>query len=521
MQELAIFLRQLGGGPGADPANAVPRFVIPAIFWIFLAVLAWRRWRAERAPRDGLLALAAAVGAFRELFMLAAEYGSARGHFDFGTVVGFYPPLEHALELAVEVVAGYAFVAAWRGRSALVRGYLWAGLATVGILYVVTAPIWASVVHGVLPAVGPRPEFALHPADLAFRLAAIALIAPIAVTLLLLRGARIAPRLAAAAFLCFLLDHALMVVNIATGLRHAPILAPIRHNLHMWAVPVLLAIYWREAVEALRRGEERLLRGQKLESLGLLAGGVSHDFGNLLTVVRSNLEYARDALPLGKPRDAIVDAIVAAQRAGELTTQLLACAGREQTRPERLQLAALAAETARLLKSALPAGCSLELPPPQALPPVVADPTQLRQVVMNLALNACQAMRGRKGTLTLRAGTAQLMGDELAGAATPDRLPAGHYVWVEVEDQGIGMSDATRARIFDPFFSTRAEGRGLGLPVVLGIVRAHRGALTVRSQAGVGTTFRLYLPQAPDDAGEPAGALAPAEVPVTTARDGR
>ncbi|HSN15642.1 MAG TPA: ATP-binding protein, partial [Anaeromyxobacteraceae bacterium] len=223
----------------------------------------------------------------------------------------------------------------------------------------------------------------------------------------------------------------------------------------------------------------------------------------------------------GKPRDAIVDAIVAAQRAGELTTQLLACAGREQTRPERLQLATLAAETARLLKSALPAGCSLELPPSQALPPVVADPTQLRQVVMNLALNACQAMRGRKGTLTLRAGTAQLMGEELAGAATPDRLPAGHYVWVEVEDQGIGMSDATRARIFDPFFSTRAEGRGLGLPVVLGIVRAHRGALTVRSQPGVGTTFRLYLPQAPDDAGEPAGALAPAEVPVTTARDGR
>jgi signal transduction histidine kinase len=626
LEELAVFLRQLGGGPGADPANAVPRFVLPTIFWCALAFVAWRRWRSERTERDGLLALAAAAGALRELAMLLAEYGSHRGLVDFGAILPYYPPLEHALELAVEVLAGYAFVASYRGKGAVVRAYLWIGMAAVALLYVATAPAWAAWARAAAPLVGPRPEFAQHPADLAFRLAALALIAPVIGALLLTRGAGRAPVLAAAAFLGFFLDHALMVANIATGLRHAGILSPIRHNLHMWAVPALLAIYWRELVEALRhsgrqlalvlegssegfwdwnlatrqltvspRGmallgqegvaiaprarawrpfahpddlpavdraasglrdghstarlqirmvgrdgvwrwielsgkvversrsgrplraagtlrdvsaerraeaarrelEEQAVRGQKLESLGMLAGGVAHDFSNLLAVVRSNLDFALEQLPPGGTADAVQDAQTGAKRALELTAQLLAYAGRGETHAERVRLDRLAAETVRLMKSSIPPGCLLDLEAPEDLPEVVADATQVRQVLMNLLLNAGQAMKGRSGALAVRAGVLDHAGGPIPDAASPEPLPAQRYAWIEVADRGKGMDDATRARIFDPFFTTRPDGRGLGLSVVLGIVRGHGGAVCVRSTVGEGTTVRVHLPVAP------------------------
>jgi signal transduction histidine kinase len=619
----------------------VPRFVIPAIFWLALALVARRRWRADRVERDGLLAIAAGVGCFRELFMLVVEYGSARGLFDFTLILPFYPPFDHAVELLVQVVAGYAFVAAFRGKSAAIRVYLWTGVAAVVLLYVLTAPDWAAFANSALPLSGPRPEFAQHPGDLAFRVTGVLALAPIIGALLLTRGAGATPVLAAGAFLAFFLDHALMIVNIATGLRHAAVLAPVRHNLHMWAVPALLAIYWREVVEALRRGErqlalvlegssdgfwdwnlatrlltvsprglsllghvgievppharawreyahpddlaaldaaatglvdghatahlevrmlgqdgawrlidlrgkvvershfgrplraagtlrdvtevraaeaerreleQRVVSGQKLESLGMLAGGVAHDFSNLLSVVRANLDHVLRELPMGEHRDAIQDARVGAQRALELTTQLLAYAGRGETRAELVRLDHLAAETARLVKSALPAGCLLDLQWPDDLPTVFADATQLRQVLMNLLLNAAQAMKGRAGALTVRAGVQHHAGDDLVNSVSQEPLPAGRYVWLEVEDLGKGMDEATRARIFDPFFSTRPDGRGLGLPVVLGIVLGHGGALTLQTALGVGTTFRIFLPLATegDELSAPIRQAAPA-----------
>ena len=623
MEELAVFLRQLGGGPGADPADAVPRFLIPSLFWCGLAIAAWRRWRSERAERDGLLAIAAALGALRELLMLTVEYGSSRGLLDFGRVLPFYPPFEHALELSVQVLVGYAFVAAYRGKGALVRAYLWIGMTAIGIVYALTAPAWAAYAAQATPLAGPRPELAQHPSELAFRIAAVALLAPVIGALLVARGAGAAPKLAAAAFLGFLLDHALMIVNVASGLRHAWLLAPVRHNLHMWAVPALLGIYWRELVEAMRRSERQLslvlegssegfwdwnlatrtftvsrrglavlgreagvvpprarawrafvhpedlpavdqagfglrdgratarlqirmvgedgawrwvelsgkvversrsgrplraagtlrdvtaernaedqrrelelqvLRGQKLESLGMLAGGVAHDFSNLLAVVRSNLDFALERLPPGGTAEAVQDAQAGAKRALELTAQLLAYAGRGETHADMVRIDRLAAETVRLMKSTIPAGCLLDLEAPDDLPSVFADATQLRQVLMNLLLNAAQAMKGRSGLLAVRAGVAEHDGGAVPDAATPEPLPAQRYVWVEVEDRGRGMDEATRARIFDPFFTTRPDGRGLGLPVVLGIVRGHGGAVSVRSELGRGTTVRVMIP---------------------------
>jgi signal transduction histidine kinase len=493
LEEVAFFLRQLGAGPGADPANAVPRFVLPAFFWAVLAVAALRHWRRRSERRSLFMGLAALVGFGRELFQLATEFGSSRGLFDFQAILPWYPPLEHALELVALVLAAYAFLAHFLGHRGGARTLLLAGLGASVALYAVTAPAWHGAVSGLRALPGaPRIEFAQHWGDVAFRLVAVLLLGATVARLLLLRALGSA-RLAAIAFTMFLLDHALMLVSIATGMRHAWFLSPLRHNLHIWAVPLLVGVYWGELTEEVRRGEERLAQEEKVRSLGLLTAGIAHDFGNLLAVVRGTLDSLLAEIPAGDHREAVVEARAGAQRAVELTGQLLAYAGQGQGLEAPVDLSALAAEAARLVRRTLPPGCRLEVETTAGLPTVLADATRLRQVVMNLLLNAVHAMEGRTGAITLATG----WGVRTLAPGLPDvtqRSPGGMVAWLEVADQGVGMSPATRARIFDPFFTTRADGRGLGLSVVVGVVRQYRGGIAVRDVAGGGTCFRVELP---------------------------
>jgi signal transduction histidine kinase len=495
-QEVARFLTQIGSGPGADPAHAVPRFVIPAIFWAVLAAVALQQYRREHERRDQLMGIAALVGLVREVFQLVVEYGSARGLFSFESVVVFYPPLEHALELGAQIVAGYAFLSAFRGRAPSLRVFLLGGLAVTTLLYLATGVSWAAFVAGAQPLAGsgPRIEFALHWGDMAFRIAGVVALTAVVVGLAAVRGHGAAPRIAALAFSGFLLDHLLMVVNILSVGRNAWILSPVRHNLHMWAVPILLGVYWYELTVTVRQGEARLLRAQKLESLGLLAGGVAHDFNNLLTIVRGNLDFALRALPPGETFDTLTEARNGATRAVELTAQLLSYAGRGAVVVAPVDLSRLAAETALLVRSSLPGGTYLRLACPEELPRVRADATQMRQLIMNLVLNAGQAMGGRSGEIAVRTAEVTCDRAELERSPIGKGLAEGRYVSLEVIDQGAGMSPETTARIFDPFFTTRADGRGLGLAVVMGVVKGHRGALTVESSPGAGTTFRVLLP---------------------------
>ena len=494
--EVARFLTQIGSGPGADPAHAVPRFVIPAIFWAVLAAVALHQYRREHERRDQLMGIAALVGLVREVFQLVVEYGSSRGLFSFESAVVFYPPIEHALELGAQVVAGYAFLAAFRGRRRSLHVFLLGGLATTAVLYVATGVSWAAFAAGAQPTAdaGPRIEFALHWGDMAFRITGVVALTAVVVGLAAARGRGVAPRIAALAFAGFLLDHVLMIVNILGEGRHAWILSPVRHNLHMWAVPILLGVYWYELNETVRQGEARLQQAQKLESLGLLAGGVAHDFNNLLTIVRGNLDFALRDLPRGKTFDFVTEARNGATRAVELTAQLLAYAGKGETTVAPLNLSRLAAETALLVRSSLPQGTYLRLVCPEELPRVRADTTQMRQLLMNLLLNAAQAMGGRPGEIAVRTAAVECGRAELERTTIGKGLPEGRYVALEVSDQGVGMSLETTARIFDPFFTTRSGGRGLGLSVVMGVVQGHRGALTVESSPGVGTTVRVLLP---------------------------
>ncbi len=243
--------------------------------------------------------------------------------------------------------------------------------------------------------------------------------------------------------------------------------------------------------------ERRLLHAQKLESLGLLAGGIAHDFNNLLQAMLGNLDLARLDLPEGAAaRAAVEDAALAASRARDLTRQLLAYSGRGRFVVRPTDLTALVQENARLFRSGVPRTCAIELHLADGLPPVEADAGQLQQVVMNLLTNAADAVGGRPGTITVTTALRPDAPDLLAGGRTGAVPPSPAWVVLEVRDTGCGMDQATQDRMFDPFFSTKGHGRGLGMAALLGIVRGHRGTIQVESAPGAGATVRVLLPTA-------------------------
>jgi signal transduction histidine kinase len=254
----------------------------------------------------------------------------------------------------------------------------------------------------------------------------------------------------------------------------------------------------RKAEAERRQLDARILHTQKLESLGLLAGGVAHDFNNLLVAILGNAQLElgdRDRGDVSRRRlQKIVDA---ARRATELAGLMLAYAGGAQCEPVRVELGAIVREVVDVMQSVVAPDATVDLDLTPELQPVEADPTQLRQVVMNLVLNASEALGGRPGRISVRTRAVRA-GEVLPGAVDLERESAeGPLVALEVEDTGCGMDDATVARIFDPFFTTKFLGRGLGLAAVMGIVRQHRGTIQVRSAPGAGTTMRVLLPAAP------------------------
>jgi signal transduction histidine kinase/CheY-like chemotaxis protein len=252
----------------------------------------------------------------------------------------------------------------------------------------------------------------------------------------------------------------------------------------------------REAAEEARRAiEAKVLEVQKLESLGVLAGGIAHDFNNLLVAILGNASLALLDLPEDSPaRQSIADIEIASQRAGELARQMLAYSGRSRFQIEPVELSELIRELMTLLHVSIAKSVVLKIDLPDEPIVVDADAAQIRQVVMNLVINAADAISGRSGVVTIRVRHLKAQATDLADAHPGADLAAGHYAALEVADTGMGMDTETQARIFDPFFTTKFAGRGLGLAAVLGIVRGHGGALRVYSEIGQGSTFRIVLP---------------------------
>ncbi len=252
----------------------------------------------------------------------------------------------------------------------------------------------------------------------------------------------------------------------------------------------------RRAEDERRKLEQQVMQSQKLESLGVLAGGIAHDFNNLLTSVLGNADLALSELsPTNPARPYLDDIEKVSRRAADLCRQMLAYSGKGRFVVQPVSLNDVVREMVHLLGVSISKKVVIKYNFFSDLPSVMADATQMRQIVMNLITNASEAIAEVSGVVTLSTGVMDCDDEYLKGVVgDTDFHPAGQYVYLEVSDTGCGMDPETLNRIFEPFFTTKFTGRGLGLAAVLGIVRGHKGALRVYSEKGKGTTFKILLP---------------------------
>jgi len=263
---------------------------------------------------------------------------------------------------------------------------------------------------------------------------------------------------------------------------------------------ISLAVERKKAEEERRGLEEQVRHTQKLESLGVLAGGIAHDFNNLLTGILGNADMALLELNERDPASESVRAIRdTAERAADLSRQMLAYSGRGRFIIEPIEVNEVVSEMSQLLEASLSKSAIVRFDLAESLPLITGDATQIRQVIMNLMTNASDAIGDRNGVISLRTCAVECDRIELSQGYASEELPEGAYVCIEVEDTGVGMDEETASRIFDPFFTTKFTGRGLGLAAVLGIVRAHKGTISVESSAGTGTTIRVLIPVSTED----------------------
>lgn len=244
--------------------------------------------------------------------------------------------------------------------------------------------------------------------------------------------------------------------------------------------------------------ERRLLHSQKLESLGVLAGGIAHDFNNLLMAVLGNLDIAATDTPPDSPvQDHIRNAMAATRRATELTRQMLAYSGKGQFIIKPINISELAEENAHLLRASIPRTVRFDFHLDRTVPPILGDPGQVQQVVMNLITNAAEAIGESDGVVSLTTGVQDCDDAYLQQCRDDEHHLPGAYVFVEVADTGCGMDQEASRRLFEPFFTTKFTGRGLGMSAVMGIVRGHHGGIVVESEVGAGTRIRVLFPVNP------------------------
>ena len=269
------------------------------------------------------------------------------------------------------------------------------------------------------------------------------------------------------------------------------------HSFAAWVVVLRDVSDQRRAQAELDVFEARVQEQQKLESLSVLAGGLAHDFNNLLAGIVGNADLLALQLPPSSEMGSNIGAIIlGAQRAADLVSKMLAYAGERHGSTSRIDLDVLVGELLDLLRASAARHCMLRyIGQPAAA--IVGDPTQVRQVVMNLIINAAEAVEEGTGAVTVSTGVEQLSAWKLADMMFGRDAEPGVYAFLEVRDNGPGMDEETLRRIFNPFFTTKHSGHGLGLAAVQGIVRGHRGALHVDSNPGIGSRFCVWFPAAP------------------------
>ena len=260
-------------------------------------------------------------------------------------------------------------------------------------------------------------------------------------------------------------------------------------------------VVWRDISDRKRAESERhnleqqLLHTQKLESLGVLAGGIAHDFNNILMAIMGNADLALMRINKESPAVENLHRIEkAAAQAADLAKQMLAYSGKGKFVIESLDLNLLLEEMLHMLEVSISKKAVLRLNLTKPLPPVEADATQMRQIIMNLVINASEAIGDTSGVIAITTGCMDCDRSYLKDVWLDENITAGLYVYLEIADTGCGMDKETLSKLFDPFFTTKFTGRGLGMAAVLGIVRGHKGAIKVYSEPGKGTSFKILLP---------------------------
>ncbi|GAM07770.1 blue-light-activated protein [Geobacter sp. OR-1] len=251
----------------------------------------------------------------------------------------------------------------------------------------------------------------------------------------------------------------------------------------------------KHQLEERRQLEQQMMHTQKLESLGVMAGGIAHDFNNILTSIVGNADIAMMRIP---PESIVAENLKkieqGALRATDLAKQLLAYSGKGRFIVEPLDLNRMIEDMVHLLQVSISKKALLRFHFSDNLPSIEGDATQLRQIIMNIVINASDAIGEKSGVIAIRTGCIECDRKYLKGVWMEENIAEGMYVYLEISDTGCGMDKETVSKIFDPFFTTKFTGRGLGMAAVLGIVRGHRGAIKVYSEPGKGTTFKVLLP---------------------------
>jgi two-component system cell cycle sensor histidine kinase/response regulator CckA len=251
-----------------------------------------------------------------------------------------------------------------------------------------------------------------------------------------------------------------------------------------------------EDINARKQIEAHFLAAQKMESLGRMAGAVAHNFNNILSVILGNAEMIQSELALESPEQPQVEQIInACQRAQNITTQIVAYTGHMHLSLGSFNLSELIAEMAPLIEIGLSEKIDIEYRLPMDLPHANVDSNQIRQVLINLVTNSVEAIGNSSGKITVSTGVTEAEMDLPGETYLLGNDLRGPYITLEIRDNGCGMDDNTKARMFDPFFSTKFLGRGLGLPAVLGIVRRHQGFIKVISEVGRGTAIIVGFPR--------------------------
>lgn len=251
----------------------------------------------------------------------------------------------------------------------------------------------------------------------------------------------------------------------------------------------------KKAEEERQKLEQQFLQTQKLESLGVLAGGIAHDFNNILTIILGHCYISREDIDSGMSPSAHFRQIeVAANRAAELCRQMLAYAGKSEQIKIRLNLWLVVDEIVNMLLSAIKKNVTIDLQLDKGVPEIVGDSSQIQQIIMNLVTNAAEAIGDGCGTVTVKLNKTTVDAAGLETDFNGESILPGQYACIEVTDTGCGMSEESLRRIFEPFYTTKFTGRGLGMSAVLGIIRSHGGAIQLSSILNVGTTTKVYFP---------------------------